>query len=113
ETEQLVEYICELPLARQARILDVGTGSGVIIISLAARFPEANLFAVDLSPEALTLACENAARAGLGERIRFSRSNLLEEVEGPYDLIVANLPYIATAEGPELAPEVKHDPAIA
>lgn len=113
ETEQLVEYICDLPLARQARILDVGTGSGVIVISLAARFPEANFAAVDLSPEALTLACENAKRAGLAERIQFSQSNLLEDVHGLYDLIVANLPYIAIGEGPALAPEVQHDPAIA
>lgn len=113
ETEQLVEYICDLPLSREARILDVGTGSGVIVVSLAARFPEANLSAVDLSPEALTLARDNAARAGLAERIQFSQSNLLAEVAGPFDLIVANLPYIAEEEAAELAPEVRHDPAIA
>ncbi len=113
ETEQLVEYICDLPLPRGARILDVGTGSGVIALSLAARFPEADLSAVDLSEEALTLARENAERSGLTSRIRFAQSNLLAAVAGPFDLIVANLPYVAAHEAAELAPEVRHDPAVA
>lgn len=113
ETEQLVEYLCDLPIPRAARILDVGTGSGVIVLSLAARFPEAELHAVDLSPEALTLARENAERSGLTNRIEFVQSDLLAAVAGPFDLIVANLPYVSAREVAELAPEVRHDPAIA
>ncbi len=113
ETEQLVEYVADLGLPPTARILDVGTGSGVIVLSLAARFPSAEMHAVDLSEEALTLARENAERLGLAERIHFSRSHLLEKCEGAFDLIVANLPYIAAPAAAQLAPEVRHDPAVA
>lgn len=113
ETEQLVEYIADLDLPADARILDVGTGSGVIVLSLAARFPAADMHAVDISEEALALARENAARSGLAERIHFSRGHLLEEVAGPFDLIVANLPYVPAHEAAQLAPEVQHDPAVA
>ncbi|HEX3816692.1 MAG TPA: peptide chain release factor N(5)-glutamine methyltransferase [Chthoniobacterales bacterium] len=113
ETEQLVEYISDLSLPPDARILDVGTGSGVIVLSLAARFLEAELHAVDISEEALTLARENAERLGISERVHFLQSHLLEKVEGAFDLIVANLPYVAAHEAAQLAPEVQHDPAIA
>jgi len=113
ETEQLVEYISDLSLPPDARILDVGTGSGVIVLSLAARFPEAELHAVDISEEALTLARENAERLGISARVHFLQSHLLEKVEGTFDLIVANLPYVAAHESAQLAPEVQHDPAIA
>jgi release factor glutamine methyltransferase len=113
ETEQLVEYLCDFAWPAQPRMLDVGTGSGVIVLSLAARFPEARLEAVDISEEALALARENAARLGIPERIHFSLGHLLEKVDGVFDLIVANLPYVATAEAAGLAPEVRHDPPVA
>jgi release factor glutamine methyltransferase len=111
ETEQL----CELVLAGGAsrRVLDVGTGSGVIALTLAAAWPEARVEAVDLSSEALALARENAARLGLGERVQFLASDLLAGVSGEFDLIVANLPYIARDEIPRLAREVQHDPHAA
>jgi len=111
ETEQL----CELVLAggAAARVLDVGTGSGVIALTLAAEWPQAQVEAVDLSDDALALARENAGRLALAERVRFSRSDLLAEVTGEFDLIVANLPYIATAEVAQLAREVRHDPLTA
>jgi release factor glutamine methyltransferase len=113
ETEQLVEYLCEFAWPQAPRMLDVGTGSGVIVISLATRFPEAELFAVDLSAEALSLARENAERIGAEERIHFLQGHLLNEVEGAFDLIVANLPYVAATDAAQLAPEVQHDPPIA
>ncbi len=113
ETEQLVEYLCDRTWPENPRLLDVGTGSGVIALSLAARFPEAELHAVDLSEEALTLARENAERLGIPDRIQFWQGHLLEPVEGKFDLIVANLPYVAQSEAAQLAPEVRHDPAMA
>ena len=108
ETEQL----CELLLKEAApnRILDVGTGSGVIALSLAAAWPEARVEAVDISDDALALARENAARLGLEGRVTFSKGDLLEKVAGEFQLIVANLPYIDTAAVPSLAREVRCDP---
>ena len=111
ETEQLCELL--LKESTPARVLDVGTGSGVIALSLAAAWPEARVEAVDVSEEALALARENAARLGLAERVAFSKSDLLENVAGEFQLIVANLPYIAAAEMPALAREVQHDPTMA
>ena len=111
ETEQL----CELVLAAGAakRVLDVGTGSGVIALTLAAEWPQAQVEALDLSPDALALAHENAARHGLAERVRFAHSDLLAEVTGEFDLVVANLPYIDTTEIVQLTREVRHDPPAA
>lgn len=112
ETEQLVENI--LPrLADSARALDVGTGSGVIALSLALARPSASVTAVDVSPDALALAQENATRHGLAERVAFAVSDLLASVTGPFDLIVANLPYIAAGEIASLSREVAHDPILA
>ena len=113
ETEQLVEYLCDFSWPAEPRMLDVGTGSGVIALSLAARFPAAQLQAIDISPEALALARENAQQLGVMERIHFSLGDLLANVAGTFDLIVANLPYVAAKDGAQLAPEVRHDPAVA
>jgi len=113
ETEQLVEYLCDFSWPKNPHMLDVGTGSGVIALSLAARFPDAEIHAVDLSQDALDLARENAERLGALERLRFSQGHLLEGIDGKYDLIVANLPYVATSEAAQLAREVQHYPAIA
>jgi release factor glutamine methyltransferase len=111
ETEQL----CELVLAggNSNRILDVGTGSGVIALTLAAEWPEAIIEAVDVSEDALSLARENAARLGLAERVSFFPGDLLAEARGEFDLIVANLPYIDSDEIAGLAREVRHDPLSA
>jgi release factor glutamine methyltransferase len=113
ETEQLVEYLCDRSWPEVPRMLDVGTGSGVIALSLAARFPNADLHVVDLSADALALARENAERLGLPDRIHFWQGHLLDPIEGTFDLIVANLPYVAASEAAQLAPEVRHDPPVA
>jgi len=93
--------------------VDVGTGSGVIALSLAKKFPEAQIFAVDVSEDALALTRENAIRLGLGERVQLRKSNLLENLDERFDLIVANLPYIATQDRHTLSREVLHDPEVA
>ena len=113
ETEELVEIVQLKIQNPKSKILDVGTGSGVIALSLAAKFPEAEISAVDISEGALELARENAARLGLTDRVRFSRSNLLQYVDGTFDLIVANLPYVATQDRHTLSREVLRDPDVA
>ena len=110
ETEQLVELLKSRISQPASRIADIGTGSGVIALSLATQFPEAKVRATDLSEEALALARENAARLGLQDKVVFSKSDLLAEIEGTFDLIVANLPYVATGDRPSLSREVLHDP---
>ena len=113
ETEELVEIVESKIENRQSKILDVGTGSGVIALSLAAKFPEAEVRGVDISEDALDLARENAARLGLSDRVRFFRSNLLQDVDRTFDLIVANLPYIAAQDRHTLSREVLRDPDVA
>ena len=114
ETEQLVEIALELAKEHAgARILDIGTGSGVIALTVALALPDSKVHATDLSPVALALATDNAARHQLSDRVHFTRTDLLPEDDTPFDLIVANLPYIPTAEIITLSPEVRHDPASA
>ncbi len=115
ETEQLCELLLEERKADKfkGRVLDVGVGSGVIALTLAAEWPEAEVEAVDVSPDALALAGENAAKLGLSERVKFTRSDLFTETQGKYGLIVANLPYIASEEIPTLSREVRRDPHLA
>jgi release factor glutamine methyltransferase len=113
ETEEFVELIESRIENRESTIVDVGTGSGVIALSLAMKFPEAEILAVDISDDALALSQENAARLKLVDRVRFLRSNLFENVDGTFDLVVANLPYISTQDRHTLSREVLHDPAVA
>ena len=113
ETEELVEFLKSEIQNPKSKILDVGTGSGVIALSLAAKFPDAEIVAVDISDDAVALAQENAARLSLAGRVRFLKSNLLENVERTFDLVVANLPYVSTQARDTLSREVLHDPTVA
>lgn len=115
ETEELVELLISDFGSRiaKSRILDMGTGSGVIALSLAAKLPRAEVHAVDISDEALDLARENAARLDLSDRVQFIRSDLLLYVTHAYDLIVANLPYVPDGDRGQIAREVLHDPESA
>ena len=111
ETEELVELLlAETGHRKPERILDVGTGSGVIALSLAGALPEAEVHAVDISDEALALARENAARLALSARVEFLRGDLMASITHVYDLIVANLPYVPATERATLSREVLHDP---
>ena len=115
ETEQLVELLISHFKSEIAysRMVDVGTGSGVIALTLAAEFPNAEVVGADICDDALMLARENAERLGLVDRVRFLRSNLLESVQPGLDLIVANLPYVSTEDRKNLSREVLHDPEVA
>ncbi len=112
ETEELVELVQSKISNQKSRIVDIGTGSGVIALSLAQKFPEAEIIGCDISEEALSLARENAARLGI-DRVQFQTTDLLENVMGDFDLIAANLPYISRGDRDQLAPEVLRDPEVA
>jgi release factor glutamine methyltransferase len=115
ETEELAEKIISdfRFQISDFRILDVGTGSGVIALSLGAKLLEAKIYATDVSEDALALASENAQFLGLSARVQFKKNNLLEGFVERFDLIVANLPYIAKSDRSQLLPEVLHDPEVA
>ena len=85
----------------------------MIALSLAAKCPEAKIVAVDVSEDALALARENAVRLSLSDRVRFLKSDLLKNVDGMFDLIVANLPYVAAQDRHTLSREVLRDPEVA
>jgi release factor glutamine methyltransferase len=88
------------------RILDLGTGSGAIVLALLSELPDAVAVAADISPSALDIARANAERHGLTDRIRFLTSHWLDRVDGEFHLIVANPPYIPTSEIADLPPDV-------
>ena len=118
ETERLVETALELIRDRPAPlVVDVGTGSGCIALSLAAERPDARVHAIDLSPAALLVARENASRLHLESRVTFHEGDLLEPMRdqaGTIDLVVSNPPYVSAEEWATLEPEVRdHDPHIA
>jgi len=118
ETEQLVEIAVEEArgLVPPVRVLDVGTGSGVIGLSLAAELGEtaASVTMVDISPDALELARENSELLNLDPTaLGFVQGDLFDGLHGEFDVIAANLPYIAKAEIETLSQEVKHDPVLA
>jgi release factor glutamine methyltransferase len=114
ETEQLVELALEILHPHLApTLLDIGTGSSVIALTLALELPSATVHATDLWPDALALAAENAARHALTDRIVFHQADLLPPGGTKFDLIIANLPYIPADEIPSLSPEVRHDPVTA
>ena len=101
ETELLVELALEL---QPARVLDVGTGSGAIALAVADELPGCEVTATDTSPAALEVARANAERLGLADRVRFVAAPLPEGES--FDLILANLPYVAERDWPSLQPEV-------
>ena len=115
ETERLVELVLErIPADAAWTVLDVGTGSGVIALTLAAERPASQIVATDRSPDALMLARENAAKLEVAARVRFVESDLLASVDmGPFDVVIANLPYIPSAEISTLSREVQRDPPLA
>ena len=111
-TEVLVEVVLE-EMKQHAneplRIVDVGTGSGAIAITLAHYLPHARLTALDLSPEALEVAASNAALNTVAERIRFLKSDLLAAVseEPAFDAIISNPPYIPSTDRDSLHPQIR------
>ncbi|MFN3281187.1 MAG: peptide chain release factor N(5)-glutamine methyltransferase [Tabrizicola sp.] len=104
ETEILVAEALSRPFVK---LLDLGTGTGCILLSCLKGMPAARGTGVDISEAALEVARENSRKLGLGGRARFLRSDWFAGVSGAFDLIVSNPPYIASDEMPGLAPEVR------
>lgn len=120
DTETVVGVALELaatirpPRGGPLKILDLGTGTGAIVLALLNVLPEAQATATDISQEALEIARRNAERHGLAERVRFLRSQWLEEVRDRYHLVVTNPPYVPSDEIGDLEPEVAQwDPRAA
>lgn len=113
ETEHVIETVVELAKheARAGgsafRIVDVGTGSGAIALALAKEFPDAEIHATDISPEALEIARANAARHDLSSRIHFHETDLLAGVPGAFDFVVSNPPYVGESEEDSVQLEVR------
>jgi release factor glutamine methyltransferase len=106
ETETLVEIALEsVPPA--ARILDLGTGSGVLIVTLLAERADATGIAVDIDRAALQVAAANAARHSVDRRVIFRQSDWAQAIDGPFDLIVSNPPYVPADMLTGLYPEVR------
>lgn len=104
ETEILVAEAIRHPALK---VLDLGTGTGCILLSILGAMPMAVGQGVDLSDAALTVARDNAERLGLYRRAKFTTSDWFSAVPGRFDLIVSNPPYIAASEMPALSPEVQ------
>jgi len=115
ETELLVQEALARACHRERLlIVDVGTGNGAIAVALAVHLPRAALVAIDLSREALSLAVGNARRHGVESRISFLQADLLAPLAQSADLIVANLPYVRSADWEALPPEIReHEPRAA
>jgi release factor glutamine methyltransferase len=118
ETEHLVEAILKLlPSNGPVKIADVGTGSGAIAIALAVHLPQAEITALDISPDALSVATRNAHEHKVADRIRFLHSDLLAATsnnEETFDAIVSNPPYVPESDRPTLHPQVRdYEPATA
>ncbi len=115
ETEELADFLIRQVKEGRAEepssIVDIGTGSGVLGLSLAAAFPQSKVTLVDISPAALALAKENADLLGVTDRCTFELSDLFSALPGQrWAWLVSNPPYIASGEIPELSAEVRHDP---
>jgi release factor glutamine methyltransferase len=119
DTETVIELALDWITTRHLknenlRVLDIGTGSGALLLALLSELPAARGVATDKSIAALMRARTNARRVGFADRCTFVVCNFTDALRGPFDLIVSNPPYISSAEIPRLAPEVRdHDPLLA
>ena len=111
DTETLIDFVIEKPVKS---VLELGTGSGAIAVTLACEWKHVHLTAVDISEDAISMAKINAEKFNVQNKIHFLKSDWFETVRGSFDLIISNPPYIGLVEQDEIAAEViKYDPEIA
>ncbi|MBV8746074.1 MAG: peptide chain release factor N(5)-glutamine methyltransferase [Xanthobacteraceae bacterium] len=118
DSETLVEAALQALDAQKQRrspihIADLGTGSGCLLLALLSELPNARGIGIDISNSALEIARQNARALRLAYRALFVRGNFTDALDGDFDLVVANPPYVATAALADLAPEVGHEPRAA
>ncbi len=116
ETETLVESALERLRAsgRSPRVADVCTGSGCVAVAITHERPDVHVAATDISADALNMAAQNATRHGVRERVRLVRTDLMDGLSGPFDVIVANPPYVRSIDRRGLQAEVRDfEPAVA
>ena len=114
ETEELVDLVSDhYKRSGEYCFLDMCTGSGCIALALANRFPKTKILGVDISESALKVAQENATRLHLTQQVQFLQSDIWENVQGTFDLIVSNPPYIPSEIVDTLTCEVLHEPRLA
>jgi release factor glutamine methyltransferase len=114
ETEFIVEEA--IPLVQDIavpRVADIGTGSGILAVTLAAELPAAEVVATDLSGDALEVARQNATRLGVADRVTFIKTSYLDNIDGIFDLVVANPPYVRDGDKIALSRDVRHEPEVA
>ena len=112
ETEELAEWILSWELPDDLAVLDMGCGTGVLGLSLAAERPKWEVTLADVSPDALSLAKENAEALEL-DRVQLVESDLFSALQGPFDGIVSNPPYVAEGDRATMSKELEHDPDLA
>jgi release factor glutamine methyltransferase len=112
ETEFIVEELLKVA-GPHMRAADIGTGSGCLAISIAHELAKASVVATDVSAEALAVARQNAVRHGVEGRVHFVHASYLDGVDGPFDVIVSNPPYVRSGDKPALARGVRHEPDVA
>lgn len=115
ETELIVEVTLDLfpDPGAPVRVADLCTGSGCVAIAIAHERPRASVLATDISNAALAVARRNAVRHAVADRMQFECADLLQNVGGTFDLIVANPPYVRSGDRPALQPEVREEPDVA
>ena len=116
ETEFLVEAVLGYARSRDDHALsiaDIGTGSGAIAVALACQLPKAKVYATDVSREALRVAGENVRRHRLEGRVHLRHGDLFAALDGPFDVVVSNPPYLSDDEAAHLPPDVQREPRLA
>lgn len=116
DSETLVEAVLEIAAERPCapRLLDIGTGSGCLLLSILHELPSATGIGTDIDGDAVACARRNASKLGLAGRVDFVTTSWADDVAGPFHIVLSNPPYIATGDIPDLSPEVAvYDPAAA